>query len=42
MRILTILSAFLLAVSAGGALVGARLLGDRERPGFEYMPDMVS
>ena len=42
MRILTVLSAFLLAVSAGGAFVGARLLGDRERPGFEYMPDMVS
>jgi mono/diheme cytochrome c family protein len=42
MKILTILSAFLLAVSAGGAFVGARLLGDRERPGFEYMPDMVS
>jgi mono/diheme cytochrome c family protein len=32
----------LLLASAGATLLGARVLGDRERPGFEYMPDMAS
>lgn len=35
------LTGALLLLGAGGALVGVRVLGDRERPGFEYMPDMA-
>jgi mono/diheme cytochrome c family protein len=36
-----LLAATLLLASVGATLVGARMLGDRERPGFEYMPDMA-
>jgi mono/diheme cytochrome c family protein len=35
------LTGALLLLGAGGALLGAHVLGDRQRPGFEYMPDMA-
>ncbi|HEX6736638.1 MAG TPA: cytochrome c [Vicinamibacteria bacterium] len=39
-RLATAAAAALLLASSAAAWVGARILGDREQPGFEYMPDM--
>jgi len=37
----TVLATGLLLTSGAATWLGARILGDRERPGFEYMPDMA-
>jgi mono/diheme cytochrome c family protein len=42
LRVATILAALFLLASAGATWLGARILGDRERPGFQYMPDMAA